>query len=55
MDPFVENACKERGIHLVKANTDKIPTLKNSFKVDVVPTYLLVDKEGKVIDSKPGA
>jgi len=55
MDPYIQNVCKEKGIALIRANTDKVPTLKNAFNVDTIPTYLIVDKDCKIIDSKPGA
>ena len=55
MDPYIQNVCKENGIPLIRANTDKVPTLKNTFNVDTSPTYLIVDKDGKIIDSKSGA
>lgn len=55
MDPFIESKCKECGIHLIKANTEKVPSLRNTYSIDVIPTYVLMDKEGKILEILKGA
>ena len=55
MDSFVESTCKDRGMHLIRANTDKLSNLRNTYMIDVIPTFMLMDKEGKILDVTKGA
>jgi thioredoxin-like negative regulator of GroEL len=50
IDPYIESSCRERGVHLIRANTDKVPNIRNMYDIDIIPTFLVMDKDGKVID-----
>ena len=50
MDPYIVSLCKESGVHLIKVSVDKVPSLRDTYSIDSIPTYLLMDKDGKVLE-----
>lgn len=55
MHPIIENVTKEMGdsIHVIKIDIDKYESLASLYKVQSVPTFMLI-KEGKVICRQSG-
>jgi len=52
--PFVKKLCAENGLTLVKVNVDVGQDVSQTYNIQAMPTFKVLDTEGKEIFTKTG-